>query len=339
MINFGLVGCGRIAERYAALLTGKVSGAKLVAVCDSDLKKAKALADRIDVVAYADMHKMMESESIDVVCVLTPSGFHAEHVTELAKFKKHILVEKPMALTVADATRMNQACARAGIKLFVVKQNRYNLPIMRLREVFDKGCFGKLILGTIRVRWCRMPEYYAADEWRGTADIDGGVLANQASHHLDLLEWFFGNPKKVFARGKSFLSGTIAEDTAVATVEFESGALGIIEATTATRPKDIEGSFSILGEHGMVEVGGFAVNRVLHWQFDAVMKSMAGNIEGFAENPPDVYGFGHKRYLDRVVEAIVNDSHPDVDGGDGLRTVAFIEALRKSLTDEIEINL
>ena len=162
---------------------------------------------------------------------------------------------------------MIRACDEAGVKLFVVKQNRFNVPVVKAREALDAGRFGQLILGTVRVRWCRDQAYYDQDEWRGTWAYDGGVLTNQASHHVDMLEWFFGDVVSVHARAITALANIETEDTAVATLKFRNGALGIIEATTAARPTDLEGSLSILGEKGTVEIAGFAVNQIRHWRF------------------------------------------------------------------------
>ena len=164
---------------------------------------------------------------------------------------------------------MIEACDKHGVKLFVVKQNRFNVPVVQLRKALDQGRFGKLIMGTVRVRWCRPQAYYDQDSWRGTWAYDGGVLTNQASHHVDLLEWMMGDVESVFAKSKHALADIEAEDTAVVILKFRNGALGVIEATTAIRPKDLEGSISILGETGSVEVGGFAVNEMKTWNFSS----------------------------------------------------------------------
>src|SRR5688572_26895308 len=268
--GFALVGCGRIAQRYLDLLGGeKVEGTILTAVCEVKQDRARAAAEKTGVPQFTDMHEMMRSaaNAVDVVCVLTESGMHARHVIELARYGKHILVEKPMALTLTDAEDMIRACDEAGIRLFVVKQNRYNLPVTKLREALEQNRFGHIVMGTVRVRWCRTQAYYDQDPWRGTWSLDGGVFANQASHHIDLLEWMLGEPESVFARSRRALADIEAEDTGVAIIRFRSGALGVVEATTATRPRDLEGSISILGERGSVEIGGFAVNEMRVWDF------------------------------------------------------------------------
>jgi predicted dehydrogenase len=225
-----------------------MEGACLAAVCDIDFPRAKKIADQFDVQAFDDMHEMMRSEDIDLVVVLTDSGSHASHVIQLAEYGRHIIVEKPMALTIDDADEMIRACDANGVRLFVVKQNRFNLPVVKLREALEAGRFGRMVMGTVRVRWSRDQAYYDQDSWRGTWAYDGGVLANQASHHVDLLEWMMGDVESVFAKSRTALVDIETEDTICAVLKFKSGALGIIEATTATRPSDLEGSISILGE-------------------------------------------------------------------------------------------
>src|SRR3954466_16028466 len=183
---------------------------------------------------------MLARDDIDAVAVLTPSGMHPQHAIACARAGKHVVVEKPMALRLQDGDDMIRACDEAGVKLFVVKQNRFNVSIVKAREALDAGRFGHLVLGTVRVRWCRDQEYYDQDAWRGTWALDGGVLSNQASHHVDLLQWMFGPVESVFAKTSTALGDIEAEDTAVVVLKFRSGALGIIEATTATRPVDLE---------------------------------------------------------------------------------------------------
>ena len=340
MLKFALVGCGRIAKRHSELLGNKqIEGSVLVAVCDNDYVKAKKLGKQFEVSAYADMDEMMRKESVDVVVVLTPSGLHAEHVVNLAKYGKHIIVEKPMALTLSDADHMIKACDEAGIKLYVVKQNRFNVPVMKLREALEQGRFGKLVLGTIRVRWCRTQDYYDQDAWRGTWALDGGVLANQASHHIDLLEWMMGDIDSVFAIGSTALVEIEAEDTAVVVVRFASGALGVIEATSASRPKDLEGSISILGEGGTVEISGFAVNEMKTWNFVEPLSDDEEILSKYSVNPPNVYGFGHQAYYEHVVDCILKDKQHLVDGLEGRKSLELICAIYESIESGKEVSL
>lgn len=340
MLRFALVGCGRIAKRHSELLgLGQIQGAELVAACDIDSAKAIDIAKQYSIPHFTDMHQMMQSVEIDVVVVLTESGNHAKHVVELARHGKHIVVEKPMALRLQDADAMIEACDKAGVKLFVVKQNRFNVPVVKLREAIDQKRFGKLVLGTVRVRWCRPQSYYDQAPWRGTWALDGGVLTNQASHHVDMLEWMLGEVESVFAMSTTALANIEAEDTAVVTLKFQSGALGVIEATTAVRPKDLEGSISILGEGGSVEIGGFAVNKMKVWNFVEPMPGDDDVMEKYSVNPPNVYGFGHQAYYEHVVDCIKNNRQHLVDGLTGRKSLELINAIYESIETGKEVPL
>ena len=311
----------------------------LAAVCDIVPEKAQAVGARFNVPAFTDMDEMAKSVDIDVFVVLTESGRHAEHVINLAKYGKHIMVEKPMSLSLPDADAMIRACDAAGVKLFVVKQNRFNVPVQKLREAVEAGRFGKMVLGTVRVRWARPQSYYDQDPWRGTWAYDGGVLTNQASHHVDLLEWMMGDVDSVFAKATTALVDIEAEDTAVVVLKFASGALGVIEATTAVRPKDLEGSISVLGEKGTVEIGGFAVNQMKHWNFVEPEEGDAEVVERYSVNPPSVYGYGHKAYYDHVIDSIRNDKKHLVDGLEGRRSLELINAIYESVETGREVSL
>ncbi len=340
MLKFVLVGCGRIAKRHSELLGLKqIEGAQLVAVCDSILEKAEKIGQQFDVPAYADMDEMMQKQKVDVAVVLTPSGLHTEHVINLAKYGKDIMVEKPMALTLDDADAMIEACDRNSCRLFIIKQNRFNVPVVKLREAHQAGRFGKLVLGTVRVRWARHQPYYDQDSWRGTWAMDGGVLTNQASHHVDMLEWMMGDVESVFAHATTAVVDIEVEDTAVVTLKFKNGALGIIEATTATRPRDLEGSISVLGEKGSVVIGGFAVNKMQTWAFENSQKGDDEVLDKYSVNPPNVYGFGHQAYYDHVVDCVSHDSQNLVDGLQGRKSIELISAIYESVETGKEVFL
>ena len=339
-LRFGLIGCGKIAKRHANLLgKGEIEGAELQAVCDFEKARADAFAKEYGVKAYYDLKEMASADQVDAVSVLTPSGLHANNIKELAEFGKPIVVEKPMALQLSDADEVIEACDRYGVKIFVVKQNRFNAPIMHLRKAVDEDRFGKLVLGTVRLRWCRPQAYYDEAPWRGTWQHDGGVLTNQASHHIDLLVWMMGEVESVFAKATCALADIEAEDTAVVTLKFRNGAWGIIEATTATRPKDLEGSLSVMGEKGSVVVGGFAADRLETWQFEDSVPEDEVVFEAHGSNPKHPYGYAHKLYYEHVVDCITNDKRQLVDGLSGRRSLELISAIYESVETGKEIPL
>jgi UDP-N-acetyl-2-amino-2-deoxyglucuronate dehydrogenase len=340
MIRFAIIGCGRIAKRHAELLgTSQIQGVTLAAVCDIVPERAEAFGARYGVPSFTSLDKLLAAPGIDAVSVLTPSGMHADHAVAVARSGRHVVVEKPMALTLPDADRMIEAAETAGVRLFVVKQNRFNVPVVKARQALEAGRLGQLVLGTVRVRWCRDQAYYDQDDWRGTWAQDGGVIANQASHHVDMLGWFMGPVASVHARSATALVNIEAEDTAVATVRFRNGALGVIEATGATRPKDLEGSLSVLGSGGVVEISGFAVNEIRHWRFVEPAPEDADVLQNFSVNPPNVYGFGHQTYYEHVVDCLNHDKPALVDGREGRDSLELLVALYESMASGREVTL
>ena len=337
MLRVGLIGCGRISKKHSTILGGNlVNGIGLVAVCDIVIQKANKVAKKYNVRAYQSMNEMVQKEEIDLILILTESGNNSKNVIELSKYGKEIIVEKPMALNDKDAESMLKACRLNGVKLFVIKQNRFNNAVAYLKEAIDNKRLGKLFLGTVRVRWSRDQNYYDQDSWRGTYDMDGGVISNQASHHLDLLQWLVGPIDTVFAKSKTALAKIEAEDTAVVILKFKNGALGLIEATTAVRPIDLEGSVSILGSKGSVEIGGFAVNKVISWN---IVGENNVSLEHLNENPKDVYGFGHIKFYKKIVDTLKNDNTSLVDGVEGIKTVKLINAIYESIKTNKEVSL
>jgi predicted dehydrogenase len=233
---------------------------------------------------------------------------------------------------------MIRSCDEAGVKLFVVKQNRFNRPVQALRTAIEQGRFGKKVLGTIRVRWCRPQSYYDASPWRGTWAMDGGVLTNQASHHIDVLQWMMGGIESVTAMTATRLVKIEAEDTGVAILRFQDGALGVIEATTATRPKDLEGSISLLGEKGSVVIGGFSMEKLLTWEFSDKKPEDETIFETHGENPKDP-AWNHSEYLKNVVETIQSGKKALVDGLEARKSLELINAVYESAETGREVAL
>jgi len=311
---------------------------RLSALCDINRQKALEKAQRYNVPYYLDYHDMLKSHpEIDIISILTPSGLHAKHVIDLAQYNKHMIVEKPMALTTPDCDAMLSICREHGCRLFVVKQNRFNLAVQAARSALAQGRFGTLILGTVRVRWRRDQSYYDQAKWRGTWAFDGGVLSQQASHHIDLLQWFMGPVRAVQCQSTRNLLDIEAEDTAVAILKFESGALGIIEATVATRPNSLEASLSILGSQGSAIISGEAVNKVAHWEFQDHQSEDIIIKERCSEKITNIYGNGHLPFIKNVVYAIKNRIPGLVEAEEGKKAVTIMTALYESSFREGEM--
>lgn len=333
MIRFAILGCGRIAKNHAGPLA-EVEGVKLVAVCDLNLARAQELGNKHGVPAYSDYHEMLEKERIDAVSVLTPSGMHPAHVLDLVEnYGKHVVVEKPMALNLADLERLRAAAERKKVQIFPVYQNRYNKAVRRVKADIEAGRFGKLVLGTVRLRWCRPQSYYDRDPWRGTWAMDGGALTNQGIHYIDLLQHLMGDAETVYARTATRLVNVEVEDTAVAVATFAGGPLGVIEVTTAARPDDFEASLSILGEKGTAVLGGIASNELSVYTLDDKVKAE------HSEKFPDAYGFGHWDLFRDVVAAIEKGKPHPISFAEGSRAIKLLNALYRSAEDKQAVRL
>ena len=337
MKTIALVGCGRISDRHLKVIA-LIPELKLVGVCDCKPERAEAAAAAYQVPAFTDAREMARALKPDMISILTDSGTHSAVGCQLAPLVRVLVVEKPMALTLEDADRLIETCEAHGTKLFVVKQNRFNPPIVALKKAVDEGRFGKMVLGTVRIRWARHQAYYDQDAWRGTWKLDGGVLTNQASHHIDLLQWLLGPVESVKAYVSTRLVDIEAEDTGVAVLKFKSGALGVVEATTATRPKDLEGSISILGEKASVVIGGFSVNVPVTWNFTEP-RPEDGQIHDLITSPPNVYGFGHLPYYQHVLESLETGRNSMLAGLEGRKSVEIINALYESAFTGREVHL
>ena len=332
-----LAGCGRISRNHLEALQ-RIPGLRLAAVCDTVAERAEAAGAQYGVPWYTSYAAMLESAECDAVAICTPSGLHPEHGIAAARAGKHVISEKPMATRLAEADALVRACDEAGVHLFVVKQNRLNPPIQLLRRAIEKGRFGRIYMANTTVRWARPQEYYDQAPWRGTWELDGGAFMNQASHYVDLIQWLVGPVESVMAKTATLARRIEAEDTGVAILKFRSGAIGTIEVTMLTYPRNLEGSITILGEKGSVKIGGTAVNKVEHWTF-ADYDDDDKAVEAATTNPPNVYGFGHEGYYRNVLEVLRGRATPDTDGRAGRKSLELILGIYESARTGREVPL
>lgn len=336
-VRVALVGCGRISGNHVSAID-RVDGLELVAVADVEIDRANALADGRGIPAFRTLEDMLSDVECDVVALCTPSGLHPAQGIVAARAGKHVVTEKPMAISLADADALVQACDAAGVHLFVVKQNRLNPPIQLLRRAVDKGRFGRIYLANTTVRWTRPQEYYDAAPWRGTWEFDGGAIMNQASHYVDLMQWLVGPVESVVAKTATLARRIETEDTGIAVLRFRSGALGVIEVTVLTYPRNFEGSITVLGEKGTVKIGGTAVNRVEQWQF-ADYDDDDKLIDSANTSPPTVYGFGHEGYYRNVLAVLRGEAKPGTDGREGRKSLELILGIYESAKTGREVPL
>ncbi len=327
-VRVALLGCGRISKNHLEALA-KVDGLRLVAVADSDLARAEAVSVEQGVPAFGGLEEMLAAVPSDLVAICTPSGLHPQHGIIAARHGRHVLTEKPMAISLEAADQLVQACDAAAVHLFVVKQNRLNPPIQLLKRAVDKGRFGRLYMVNVTVRWTRPQEYYDAEPWRGTWEFDGGAIMNQASHYVDLMQWLVGPVESVMARTATQARRIEAEDSGAAIMRFRSGALGVLEVSVLTYPRNLEGSITLLGEKGSVKIGGTAVNRVEHWSF-ADYDDDDKLVDAANTAPPTVYGFGHEGYYRNVLSVLRGEAKAETDGRAGRKSLELILGIYES---------
>lgn len=338
-LKFAIVGCGRISYKHVEALLANKEEAILVATCDIVKEKAEEkkveyidkLGESIEVNVYTDYNEMLEKEDLDVVCIATESGYHPEIAINCMNNKKHIICEKPMALSIKDADDMIKCAKDNNVKLCVSHQNRFNKPIQQLRTAVEEDRFGRLVNGTARILWNRNMGYYEQAPWRGTWELDGGTLMNQCIHNIDLLQWMMGGEiDTVYAQCDTFLRDIEAEDFGAIIIRFKNGSIGMIEGSACVYPKNLEETLSIFGEKGTVCIGGLAVNKIETWRFadnkdneDEILKAQEGD-------PDSVYGFGHIPLFKDTIEAIKDDREPLVSGEEGKKGMSIILAAYKS---------
>ncbi len=329
-LNFGIIGCGRIAYKHAEAIK-KNEKANLLCVCDVVEERAVEYKNKYGAEAhYIDYHEMLEHPGLDVVNICTPSGLHAEMGIAAAKAGKHVIVEKPMALSLKDADDLINACEENGVKLAVCFQNRFNPPVQKLRRALEDGRFGKLTHASAVIRWFRPQDYYDQAPWRGTWAMDGGCLMNQSIHNIDLLQWMMGPVESVFGHTATNLRKIEAEDVGVAVLKFKNGSLGVIEASTTIYPENLEETLNIFGEKGTVVLGGIAVNKIETWKF-ADSKEEHGDMEQHQQEVSNVYGFGHNALMDDFIQVVNNDKIPFINGKEGRKALEIILAVYRSV--------
>lgn len=325
-IGFALIGCGRVSSRHAEAL--QISPfAKLVAVCDLVEQRARDRAQGYGVPYYQDYHQMLqENPDIEVVSIITPSGIHFEHASDIiSRYNKHVVIEKPMVMTPQQGKDLIALARRHEVQIFPVFQNRFNRAVKKVKaEIQPEGSLGPLRVGTVRMRWCRPQRYYDLGEWRGKWAMDGGALTNQGIHYIDLLRYLCGEVKRVCAAKATLGAKIEVEDTAVAVLEFQSGALGVIEVMTSARPDDFEASISCVCEKGLAVIGGIATNELV--TFSPQPSATAENSEKF----PTVYGFGHNEVINRVAQSLLGEKSDPVAVEDGLETIRLLHAIYRS---------
>lgn len=321
-MNFAIVGCGFIAKKHAQAIIN-MKEAQLVAVCDRVPELMDPYVSEYQAKPYTDLSEMLTDESIDIVCICTPSGTHAMLAEQVAKAKKHIILEKPIAMTMEETNRIIDAATQNEVKLAVVHPNRFRPVAMKLKEILDQQLLGKISHALCIVNWNRGQAYYDQAPWRGTKAFDGGVLMNQAIHNLDLLLWYLGKPTEVFSMAATRLRDIEAEDVSTGLIRFESGVLATVQASTTVYPKNYEESITIFGEKGTVKIGGPNALNFEHIEIEGVEQGTLDKwTQQIATNP---WGTpGHEQIIQNMIQAVSTQQDPAVTGEDGRNALALV---------------
>ena len=327
-----LIGSGNIFKKHILVLEKLKNLFEIVGIVEKNIKKINLLKAKYNYPVYDNLDYALNNSDFDIATILTDSGSHAKIAIKIINKKKSIIIEKPIAVSLKDAEKIvNLENKHKNLNIFVVKQNRFNLPIIKLKDAIQKKRFGKIFLATVRVRWKRDKKYYNSAKWRGKWKTDGGVLCNQAIHHIDLLQWLVGDVKTAFSMNSTISAPTKTEDTSAALLKFKNGATGMIEATTACRPDNLEGSVSILGTKGTVIVGGFSANKLLEWKFTNRTKDDA-KIFSTTYQPNNI-PWGHLKFYEYVNQFLKSKSKKKnnfLDAKEAIKSLRIVTALIKS---------
>jgi UDP-N-acetyl-2-amino-2-deoxyglucuronate dehydrogenase len=331
-IRFALVGCGRIATNHFNAIAQHAGRCELVGVSDIDADALAQAAQATGAHPYRTLAEMLARCDADAYIIATPSGLHPEQAIQIAAAGRHVITEKPMATRWEDGKRMVAACDAAGVRMFVVKQNRRNATLQLLKSAVDKKRFGRIYMVNLNVFWTRPDAYYNSAKWRGTWEYDGGAFMNQASHYVDLIDWIVGPVESLQAYTATLARDIEVEDTGVISLRWRNGALGSMNVTMLTYPRNLEGSITILGETGSVRIGGVAVNEVQQWEF-ATSHEDDLLVRDASYATTSVYGFGHPLYYDNVIKVLRGEAEPETDGREGLKSLEILVAAYMSARD------
>lgn len=337
-IKFAIIGCGRISGKHLSALDEHAANAELAAVCDIDKEALAAVQVKPEVKRFNSLDETLTGCDADVFVLCTPSGLHPEQAIKIAQHGRHVMTEKPMATRLKDGKEMVSACDKESVHLFVVKQNRLNPTLQVLKKAIVGKRFGRIYMVNVNVYWTRPQEYYDQARWRGTWEFDGGAFMNQASHYIDLLDWLIGPIESVHSYTSTLERNIEVEDTGVANIKWRSGALGSLNVTMLTYPKNLEGSITILGEKGSVQVGGVAVNEIKHWEFADECEEDR-HIRDANYHTDSVYGVGHPLYYDNIIKVLRGEAAAETDGREGLRSLETLIAMYTSARDGRRVSL
>ena len=341
-INYAIIGCGRISPFH--IEAAKNNNLHIAALCDSDREAAVSIANRFDLNSakiYTDYAKMLENEQLDLVAIATESGKHASIAQDCIREKIHVIIEKPIALSITDARQIISLAKENNVLVSTCHQNRFNKSVQKVYESIKNGQLGKLMYSTANIRWNRNKGYFDQAKWRGTWAQDGGTLMNQCIHNIDLLLWLMQDEvSEVFAYTDKLLHPYIeAEDIGLALIKFKNSGYGVLEGTTNIYPTNFEETLALFGEKGTVRIGGKSVNTITDWLVEGSNETVDDIKTKFSEHPESVYGFGHSPLYKDMIDAICEGREPYINGEAGMKAMELVLAIYKSSASGLPVKL
>jgi UDP-N-acetyl-2-amino-2-deoxyglucuronate dehydrogenase len=297
-IKVAIVGLGRIFTKHLAAIQSN-KNIEIIAICDTSIKK-KSEYSYLNVFFYRSMEKMLSENKVDLTIICTPSGYHADHFAKLSSYCKNFVIEKPIALTKSEIKKILFYKKKNKNNIFVVKQNRFNKPVILLNKLLKENAFGELFYCDLSVKWKRTKEYYALSAWRGTYKLDGGIIGNQGAHQLDLLISMFGFPKKINVISRSINKKIEYPDMLLINFQYNNNLVVNYHITTATRPFNYEGSILVMGKRGTMKIGGYQLNKIEYLKLNDFKKQKKIDIKNYTEKIKNVYGNGHKKFYNYI---------------------------------------
>ena len=337
-VNVGILGCGRISSTYFDCFSNGFDGVNIISVSDFIKFKKDKFIKKFNCKSYDNVKDFLNDNELDTVVILSESGNHYDHAKQALNNGKHVITEKPACLIPSQITELGEIAKKNQLMYATIYQNRFNPALVKTKEILDKNLLGELNMISARVRWCREQEYYE-DGWHGTWKMDGGVVSQQAIHHLDALQWLSGGVKKVVSHSSNQINNLEAEDTNISLLEFCNGAVGTFEATTSVRPKDYDAEISIFGSDGFIVVGGLSMNKIIGLNSNKI-KNCKEIQKQFSENVVHGYGVSHPRILNETLKRLREGNiEPPINYLEAKKSVLLMNAIYESAEKKEWVNV
>lgn len=327
-IKIGLIGCGRVSKCHFEAIKNNEEYIDFVGVCDRNADNLSRAVEETGAKGYSSLDEMIEKEELDAVSICTPNGYHYENAKKILEHNINVIIEKPLTLSYKEGKKLMDIANKKGLHIYLIHQNRFNPTIQCVKKALDEGCFGKIYMMTSNIFWHRSEDYYKNPSWHGSKSIDGGAFITQGSHYTDIMNWFAKSElKSIYAVGKTLEREIETEDCGSAIIEWKNGIIGNVNLSVLAYKENYEGSITILGEKGLVKIGGIALNKIIDWKFEKDVK----NFCEVSYDVDSVYGYGHTPYYRSVAESLLNKKEFIISQKDAMQSLQLLCGIVKSM--------